>query len=307
MKKVNGISKWMSVVLSCSFVLISCGSAKDLGGLSSITDPDWAGKKYYFGWGAAGMGDPSDMHNEVKFDVLHTHNMFTENVGGSYIGTKQVGTSVNGTSIRNEWTRVKQAITPEDMYVQYSSGHGSTSGLGVGVTYNEMRDRAFALNAKETVIFTMACYSGNLVDAFDRVRDQWADYQARGKTLLVVASSQSNQTSSTGPGTDPGEPQGPNGSAGSAFGHAVWKGIIGYADGAIDGVKDKKTTLEELLKFTIAKTKEVGGHTPKITGVYDPKLVMTLTPTRAELERLLGGTSQGRDELAEILNDGIIE
>lgn len=296
-----------SVVLGLFLSMTGCGSGNDQGELSSITNPDWTGKKYYFGWGAAAGGDPSNMHNEVKYDVLHTHDLFTKNVGGDYIGTKQIGSTVNGTSIRNEWTRMGQTVKPDDMYIQYSSGHGSQSGLGVGVSYSEMRDRALALNARETVIFTMACYSGNLVDSFDRVRDQWADYAARGKTLLVLASSQSGQTSSTGPGTDPGEPQGPNGSAGSAFGHALWKGIIGYADGAVDGVKDKKTTLEELLKYTVAKTKQIGGHTPKYTGVYDPKLVMTLTPTRAQLEMLLGATPEGRDELAEILNDGIVE
>ena len=297
----------VSGIVGCVLSLSSCGSGNGQNDLQSITDTDWAGKKYYFGWGAAFGGDPTGMHNEVKYDVLHTHDIFTQNIGGSYLGTKQIGSTVNGTNIRNEWTRVSQQIKPEDMYIQYSSGHGSQSGLAVGVSYNEMRDRALAMNAQETVIFTMACYSGNLVDSFERVRDQWSNFQARGKTLLVFASSQSGQTSSTGPGTDPDEPQGPNGSAGSAFGHAVWKGIVGYADGTVDGVKDKKTTLEELIKYTVAKTKAIGGHTPKYTGVYDPKLVMTLTPTRAQLEQLLGGTPEGRDELAEILNDGIVD
>jgi hypothetical protein len=154
-----------SLALGFILALAGCGAVSNQGDLASITDPDWAGKKYYFGWGAAAGGDPSNMHNEVKYDVLHTHDMFTKNVGGNYIGTKQIGSTVNGTSIRNEWTRIKQEIKPEDMFVQYSSGHGSTSGLAVGVSYNEMRDRALALNAKETVIFTMACYSGNLVDS----------------------------------------------------------------------------------------------------------------------------------------------
>jgi len=303
-KKIGGLG---ALAVMLSVVIAGCGRSTSDSEMQSITDPDYIGKKYYLGWGAAAFGDPSNMHNEVKYDVLHTHDVFTQNIGGSYVGTKLIGSGVNGSQIRSQWTSLQQQIKPDDMYVQYSSGHGSRSGLMVGVTYNEMRDRALALKARETIIFTMACFSGNLVDSFNLARDQWQDFQSQGKTLLVVGSSQSGETSSTGPGSDPGEPNGPNGSAGSAFGHAMWKGIIGYADGAIDGVKDKKTTLEELLKFVIAKTKAIGGHTPKVTGVYDPKLVMTLTPSRAVLERLLGGTPEGLDALNEIINDGIVE
>src|SRR5688500_2689109 len=62
----------------------------------SLTGDDYTGKKYYFGWGAAGFGDPQMMHNEVKYDVLHTHDIFTKDVGGNYIGTQMIGTSTSG-------------------------------------------------------------------------------------------------------------------------------------------------------------------------------------------------------------------
>lgn len=54
----------------------------------SLTGPDFSGQKYYLGWGAAGPSDPSMMQNEVKYDVLHTHDIFTKDLGGSYIETK---------------------------------------------------------------------------------------------------------------------------------------------------------------------------------------------------------------------------
>lgn len=293
-------------VVCVAAALASCGKNPEKSKFGSITDPDWQGHKYYFGWGAASYMDPSNMHNEVKYDVLHTHDLFVKNIGGNYTGTKLIAKEATGTKIKAKWNELREKIKPTDMYFQYSSGHGSTNGLAVGVSYADIRDNTLALNAKETIVFTMACYSGNLVDSFDRVKDRWRDFATQGKTLLVVSSSLSDQTSATGPGTDTEEPSGPNGSAGSAFGHAVWKGIIGYADGAVDGSKDKKVTLDELLLFIKTKTEAVGEHTPKNTGVYDPKLVMTLVPTRAQLESLLGDTAQGRAELESILNDGVL-
>ena len=265
----------------------------------SLTGPEDSAKKYYFGWGAAGFSDPSMMHNEVKYDVLHTHDIFTKDIGGNYLGTKMIGTSTSGSGIRAEWNRLSSVMTKDDMYIQYSSGHGSTSGLGVGVTYNEMRDAALSFPAREIIIFTMACHSGGLVDAFNAKKTVWENWQNEGRTLMVMASSKKSETSSTGPGTDPDEASGPSGSAGSAFGHALWKALIGYADGYLDGVKDGFLTLGEIRDYSIMKTKQVGGHVPVVTGVYEPMLVMNKKPSQQFLESLVGGT--------ELLTDSQIE
>ncbi len=264
--------------------------------LRSLTGQEYSGRKYYFGWGAAGSNDPSMMHNEVKYDVLHTHDVFTKEIGGDYVGTKMTGSSVTGSQIRSEWNRIKSLLTPSDMFVQYSSGHGSTSGLGVGVSYNEIRDNALSLKAKEIVILTMACYSGGLVNAFNQKKDVWLNWQKEGRTLFVMGSSLGSETSSTGPGNDPDQPNTPNGSAGSAFGHALWKSLIGYADGYVDGVKDGFLSLEEIRDFTIKRTQEIGGHTPVATGAYAGPLVMNRVPPKSFLERLETGTEGLSDE-----------
>lgn len=255
----------------------------------SLTASDYSGKKYYFGWGAAGSGDPSMMHNEVKYDVLHTHDIFTKEVGGEYVGTKMTG-SVSANQIRNEWNRLKSLITPQDMYVQYSSGHGMPTGLGVGVNYNEIRDNALSYSAKEIIVLTMACNSGGLVNAFNSKKSVWQDWPSQGRTLFVMASSLVSENSSTGPGTDSDQPGSPNGSAGSAFGHALWKSLIGYADGYVDGVKDGFLSLEEIRDYTVKRTKEIGGHTPQYTGAYAGALVMNRVPPKRFLERLENGT-----------------
>ena len=165
------MSKIFSILFIVLFVL-ACGQqgAETPSMVRSLTGDNFSGQKHYFGWGAAARGDPSMMHNEVKYDVLHTHDIFTDKVGGNYVGTKETGTHVNGSLITNEWQRIGADMTEEDMYVQYSSGHGYSTGLAVGVTYDEIRDNALSYPAKEVIIFTMACKSGGLVDSFNRRR-----------------------------------------------------------------------------------------------------------------------------------------
>ncbi len=251
----------------------------------SLTGPEYLGKKYYLGWGAAMTGDPSMMHNEVKFDVNHTHDIFTKDIGGNYLGTTLIGpAAVTRAAILNKWSTIKSAMTDKDMYVQYSSGHGSSSGLAVGVSYNEIRDHSLSLPAQEIIVFIMACNSGGLVDSFKAKQSIWGDWGSKGRTLMVFASSKKSENSSTGPGTDPDEPNGPNGSAGSAFGFALWKSLIGYADGFIDGVKDGYLSLGEIEKYTIQRTFDEGGHTPVSTGVYSTGLIMNKVPPKRWVE-----------------------
>ena len=278
-------------------VLVACGERpREVSFTRSLSGDDFAGKKYYLGWGAVGGGDPDNMHNEVKYDVLHTHDIFTNNVGGNYIGTKESGNNVNRSLITGHWNRLRGLITSSDMFVQYSSGHGSQSGLGIGISYNEIRDNALSYPANEIVIFTMACYSGGLVSSFNSARSRWADWGAQGRSLFVMSSSGADEESSTGPGTDPDQPGGPDGSAGSAFGHSLWKSLIGYADGYLDGVKDGYLSLDEIVEYTKYKTEDIGGHTPQITGVYNERLVMNRVPPRSFLESLEGSSEGISDE-----------
>lgn len=291
------MSKLFGLVVASAALLAGCGEQQQTPSfVRSLTGDDFAGEKYYIGWGAANSGDPTMMHNEVKYDVLHTHDIFTNQVGGSYLGVTDIGPQVNRSIIMNRWQELGRKITAEDMFVQYSSGHGYSTGLGVGVSYNEIRDNALSYAAKEIVIFTMACYSGNLVNSFNAARSRWENFPSQGRSLLVMASSSASQTSSTGPGRDADQPGGPNGSAGSAFGHALWKALIGYADGYVDGVKDGYISMEEIVSFTKKKTRDIGGHTPQITGTYNGNVVMNRVPPRSFLDSLDGSTEGLSDE-----------
>jgi len=255
-------------------------------GSLSITDSTYSGRKFYFGWGAAGPGDPSNMHNEVKYDVWHTHDIFTKQIGGKYEGTLMTGASVTAGLVRQKWNQIKSLMSPNDMYIQYSSGHGNEEMLGIGLDYSEIRDNALSYPAKEIIMFTMACNSGGLVNSFNQKKSTWQNWQSQGRTLMVFASSLQSESSSTGPGTDPEEIGGPNGSAGSAYGHSLWKALIGYADGYVNGVKDGYLSLDEIIKYTKERTYQMGAHTPVATGAYQGGLIMARVPPQAWVQSL---------------------
>src|SRR5262249_45299483 len=153
-----------------------------------------------------------------------------------------------------------------------------------------IRDNALSYPAKEIIIFVMSCESGSLVTSFDDDKSAWKNFGDAGRTLMVFASSREWEDSATGPGTDPDQPGGPYGSAGSAFGHSLWKALIGNADGYVDGVKDGYLSLGEIRDYTVAKTQDIGGHTPVFTGVYSTGLIMARTPSADFVKQLEHGT-----------------
>lgn len=267
--------------LGVTLGLSSCGPNTEFDRIKGLTDESFGGKKYYLGWGAASSGDPDKMHNEVRYDVQHTSDVFTKDLGGSYNGTTIFGAEARGSRIVEKWEEYKTTMTKNDMYIQYSSGHGMQSGLAIGLSWRDMTRHLLELPSKETIIFTMACYSGNFVDAMNAQKSTWQNRNEEGRTLFLMSSSRSSETSSTGPGVDKTQP-GPDGSAGSAYGHALWKALSGLADGSVDGIKDGYLSLEEISVYTIKRTKELGGHTPVITGSYNPGLLMSRVPGNSQ-------------------------
>jgi len=258
----------------------------------SLTGTGFKGHKYYFGWGAVMDGDPELMQNEVLYDVNHTHDIFTKAVGGDYIGFKLFEHDANNDTITSEWRKLKDQMTSDDMYVQYSSGHGNQYELAVGVSYDDIRDAVLSMPAKELIVFTMACESGGLVDSFNNRKSDWENFQQQGRTLMVMSSSATSEMSQTGPDSDNEEAGGPVGSPGSAFGFALWKALIGHADGFSDGVKDGFISLGEIQDYvknqTLQLTLQASGEaqTPQWTGSFNPGLIMNKVPSKAFLASL---------------------
>src|SRR5206468_1680878 len=109
--------------------LAGCQQAPQYGKVLSLTGEGFEGHKYYFGWADHLDGE---MGNETRYDVRHTHDIFTTGAGGDYESHTLVDRDVSPDDIQNVWEDVGHKIGPEDMYVQYSSGHGYEQGLGVG-------------------------------------------------------------------------------------------------------------------------------------------------------------------------------
>ena len=289
-----------SLALVLLMTLSACNAPKDeISRIKSLTSNNYTGKKYYFGWGHADTNDPENMQNETKYDVLHTHEIFTKGLGGKYDGTKLVGGG-STPAIISAFSQIKSVIRSEDMYVQYSSGHGFEDGLQFGGTYSEIAERILSLPAKEIIVFTMACHSGGLVDMLNQNKALWSDLKSKGRTLYVMSSSKVSQTSSTGPDQ---LSEGPYGSAGSAFGHSLWKALLGEADGSYDGVKDGFIDLGEVENYVKKRTKELGGHDPVTTGIYNTGLIMNRVPgsTDSLSYQDQGTTSSSDDELKAMI------
>ena len=174
--------------------------------VARLTDDQYPGKKYYVGFGDELSGE---MGNEVTYDIKHTHDIFTQQLGGwSIIGTTLLGNDVGASDLEQKWQQLKSQMTSDDMYVQYSSGHGSPTGLLFGVSYNEIAQNVLSLPARELIVFIMSCYSGTLTESFDAQKNVWQDFDQKNRTLMVLASSEPSEESETGPAPTPMNPRG---------------------------------------------------------------------------------------------------
>ena len=262
----------------CTLVLLNCGAASSSQNspsvIKSLTSEKFVGKKYYLGYGGQAEGSQT---NEIIYDVKHTSDVFTSLNGGQYIGKTLLDPEATRESVLGAMTDIKNRAGAEDMYIQYSSGHGFESGSQAGgdmLDYSEIRDQVLGMKVKEAVVFLMACHSGGLPESFNERRSDWQKWPEQGRSLFVMSSSTIDEMSSSGPDTDSDESAGESGSAGSAFGHYLWKSLLGYADGYVDGVADGFISLEEIGTYVTAKTAENFGHTPQITGAYNPYAIM---------------------------------
>lgn len=286
--QIQGFMVLLSLMNACG------GGNSNNAHLGSVTGDDFQGKKYFFAWAEALDGF---MGNEVRFDARHVGYTFTNQWGGRYEGKTLVNAAdvKRGPLLATLDDYIKK-LGPKDMFVQYSAGHGVETMLGIGITYKEMRDKILAMKAKEIIIFTMACYSGGLVEAFEKNKADWKKFKAEGRTLFVMSSSQKDQVSYSGPNLDDEEPIKLQGAAGSLFGHALWKAFMGYSDGyGSGGVKDGKLTLGEIRDFVIDQTK-AKGQTPSVIGIYDDNLVMSTIPPKVTGNQELAAAQKNHDE-----------
>jgi hypothetical protein len=275
----------VALLSSCVLIVVGCKASTPqvLSTTQSLTGAEYKGTKRFFGF--AEVDERSErLGNETRFDVTHMREVFTSAAGGSYQGSAIVQGATRETVLAG-FDQAAAALGPDDMYVQYSAGHGLKNRLNLWIGYDEMRDRIMALKAKEVIVFMMACHSGGLIESFNRLGDGWkADWRAKGRTLFVMSSSTTEQLSSVGPQVDPAEGVDVVGNGGSAFGHVLWRAIRGEADSS----GDKVVTLGELVSFVTVETGKVAAaaqgarpdgkpfeQAPQVFGLYSDDLPIT--------------------------------
>ena len=252
-------------------------------------------KKIFFGFRE--VLSNSEMNNETRADNEHIANITKDANGGGYLTNSSFEKGYletregGGQQIGAEYNRILSTMGQGDMYLQMSAGHGyeggANGGVAVGVTHQDIADQAFAMldkGASEVVIFMMACFSGGLVEAFQQ--DPRLQKYGKDKTIFVMSSSRSSETSSTLSAAGDGKMGGQAGTAGSAFGNALWRAMRGDADQAQNGGNDDGiVTLGEVVAFATELTKDQGNHTPTVLqGHYDPALPIVCIPNHPKAQ-----------------------
>lgn len=287
------------------FITFSCNAlAPREGRLTSLTPSGDPTKKIFFGFGDPNSGRVgSEQFNEPRFDLRHLQNIFGHIYGGNY-RTKLIFDADHFThdAILKKMDEINQELGDAGMYAQYSATHGFPEDLKnglpgtlhvppAGISHIEMRDKILSFKAKEILVFTMACYSGGLVEAFKKNEAEWRPlFEKQKRTLFIMSSSKANEVSDTGPGQDINDPYNIVGDGGSLFGYYVWRGLTGLADTGHDGY----ITLGELRDYVTSNVSKAAAardpahrsmtgfapditkQTPQSLGVFDPDLRIAL-------------------------------
>jgi hypothetical protein len=226
--------------------------------------------------------NPTDPQGQKDFGldqmtkVADALKRLTDPVYGVEVATDP--TQISVASLRARLASYRDSLRPEDSFVMYSHSHGETPGLlidfegkpkqdpTIAYPWAALAEDILALPARNVVIFTMACHSGYLVDAIQARAASWqGKRKVAGRNLVVITSVSREQVATA---TDQStELTG----IGNPFTYAVRTALGGAADGALDGSKDQTITIEELVHYVLATTKQQskGQYAePQLAGEY---------------------------------------
>ena len=185
-------------------------------------------------------------------------------------------TQISVASLRAKLAAYRDSLDEQDTFVLYSHTHGDIPGLlidfetgsleGAAYRWEDLAKDIVALPARNVVIFVMACHSGYLAEAMNALGAGWqGQRETAGRSLVVLTAVSKDQLS------NPTDVSTALTAIGNPFTYAVRTALGGAADGASDGVRDKKVTLSELVKYVLETAKEVstdGYAEPQFAGEY---------------------------------------
>ena len=146
-----------------------------------------------------------------------------------------------------------------------STGKATLEGIA---DWSEYGEALLSISAKNVIVFTMACFSGGLIDYLNNNKNLWQDRKNQERNFLVISAQNSELES---------KPVSINGQIINPFTYSVEKALNGEADGYLDSKPDGKTTYNEVINFIIDTTRKVGTQgnnaDPQFTGSYNPNQV----------------------------------
>jgi hypothetical protein len=248
--------------------------------------PSAQAKSYFFGFAKAKLSDPEDQQERAIFannlvaSALSALNIFeirkiSENVATIEMYRQDPSIIVvTKPSLLAEFMDLKNKLTPQDTVVIYSHTHGKDNpdgGLIIGsdlITWSEYAEVVASLPAKNVVVITMACFSGNLIDQLKEsaLKPLWENRTIEGRNFVAISSQNSDLTS---------DPAIINGALLNPLPYAFSEAVSGKADG-YEGLQDGVITFEELTKYTLMVTGTAGIkniNEPQMVGAFEPSAI----------------------------------
>ncbi|MDZ4084924.1 MAG: hypothetical protein U1E10_18420 [Bdellovibrionales bacterium] len=256
------------------------------------------GDMYFFGFAKAAIDDPTvqqqravDANNRVS-GAIALWDRFKLDVLSEVVSNTPAQLIVDKNVVTARLNAYAGSLKPSDTLVIYSHSHGLDNrlapdgstregGLLVGVeqgigkmTWSEYAEHLLSLPAKNVIVFTMACFSGNLVEILNTpaLKARWENRRKEGRSFVVITAQNSDLLSG---------PANINGTMINALPYAIEQAFAGRADGHrdefIQGTLDGRLTLGELVYYTLHTSRTAGvGNTndSQMIGSFDPALVL---------------------------------
>jgi hypothetical protein len=193
------------------------------------------------------------MERSIKFvaDTFKAHGYEVD-----LIPTKELGSQI----VQQRFAHYARTLGTNDTFVMYSHSHGTRRGTFFA-RWDAYASAILALPARDVVIFSMSCNSGNLTDTMNRRKAEWAGRSNSGRALVVLTPVSANQLCGPSPEPDVGNP----------FTYAVTTAARGAADGFGGDQKNGRIEMQELVDYAIQTTREKSpgkGHTPQFAGEF---------------------------------------
>lgn len=159
-----------------------------------------------------------------------------------------------------------RTLGTNDTFVMYSHSHGGPRGTFFS-GWDDYASAVLALPARDVVIFSMSCHSGNLTATLNRRKDEWAGRGKTGRSLVVLTPVSASQL--CGPSPERG--------VGNPFTYAVTTAAQGAADGFAGSEKNGRIEMRELVDYVMQTTREKSrgkSHEPQFTGEFPAGTVL---------------------------------